>query len=158
MEKLDLYNKNGIKLNKTILRGERLNENEYIKLAVIYIKCKNYYLFQKCSTRKCGLYAVTGGHVSSGHSSKLQACIEVKEELGLEINENKLQFLGNIYRPNAIFDIYLFEDKNLKNYNFILQKDEVESVHWFTKAQIESLIKQNLVRESSQEHYNKFIK
>lgn len=158
MEILDLYNKNGEKLNKTIIRGEKIDENEYIKLTVVYIKCGDYYLIQKCSKEKGGVYAFTGGHVSSGNSSLVQACIEVKEELGLDLDAKKLKFLGNIYRKSAIFDIYLYEDNNLKTYDFKLQTQEVESVHWLTKTEIEELIDKGLVRESSCQHYSKFIK
>lgn len=158
METLDLYNVNGQKLGKTVIRGEKLNENEYIKLAVLYIKSGDYYLIQKCSKEKGGVFAVTGGHVSSGNSSEIQACIEAKEEIGIDIDTDKLKFLGNIYRKNAIFDVYLYDDKDLINFDFELQDEEVESVHWFTKSEIEDLIDKNLVRESSCQHYNKFIR
>lgn len=158
MEKLDLYDINGNKLGKTIVRGQKPDKNEYIKLTVIYIKSGDRFLFQKCSSQKDGKFAVTGGHVSSGNSSETQACIEIKEELGLNIDIRKLKFLGNIYKSSAIFDIYLYEDKNLKEFNFQLQTEEVESVHWLTKSEIEELIEKGLVRESSCQHYNKFIK
>ena len=38
MEKLDLYDIDGNLLGKTIFRGEKPNEGEFIKLAVVYIK------------------------------------------------------------------------------------------------------------------------
>ncbi len=158
MELLDLYDINGNKLGKTILRGEKPNENEFIKLVVVYIKSEEYFLFQKCSSQKGGEFAVTGGHVSSGNNSKGQACIEIEEELGLTIDENRLKFLGNIFRGNAIFDVYLYEDESLKNFDFKLQKEEVEDVLWLSKPEIEDLINRGLVRQSSCQHYNKFIK
>lgn len=158
MEILDLYNVNGEKLNKTIVRGEKPGKDEYIKLTVVYLKSDERYLIQKCSKEKGGVYAVTGGHVSSGNTSSLQACIEVEEELGINIKEDKLKFLGSIYRKSAMFDIYLYEDSDLINTSFILQKSEVEKVEWLTKLQIEELIEKGLVRESSCQHYEKFIK
>lgn len=158
MEVLDLYDINGNLLGKTINRGEKPSENEYIKLAIVYIKCGDYYLLQKCSDQKGGQFAVTGGHVSSGNSSKDQAVIEVQEELGLNINSEKLKFLGNIYKKHAIFDVYLYEDAKLKDFKFELQDEEVESVNWLTKTEIEHLIDEGLVRESSCEHYNKFVR
>ncbi len=158
MEKLDLYDINGNKLEKTIFRGNKPELDEYIKLTVIYIKSEDYYLLQKCSIEKGGEYAVTGGHMSAGNTSKEQAYIEIKEELGLSIDTAKLQFLGNIVKGQAIFDVYLYEDANLKDFKFKLQKEEVELVHWLTKSQIEELINKGLVRKSSCLHYNKFIK
>ena len=158
MEKLDLYTKDGTLTGKVINRGEKPQNGEYIKLCVVYLKCQNKFLMQKCSVQKGGEYAITGGHVSSGNTSISQAVIEVKEELGFDIDISKLQFLGNIYRPTAIFDVFLYEDSNLQNLEITLQEEEVESVSWLTKSEIDNLISLGLVRPSSCEHYTKFIK
>lgn len=158
IEILDLYNANDEKLNKTIFRGEKPAENEYIKLAVVYIKSGNKYLMQKCSEQKGGEFAVTGGHVSAGNSGEEQAVIEVKEELGFDIDKTKLIFVGNMFKGKAIFAVYLYEDKNLIDYNFELQTEEVAEVCWLTKTEIEDLIGKGVVRESTCLHYNKFIK
>ena len=63
--------------------------------------------------------------------------------MGLCIDEQKLKFLGNIYGPNAIFDIYLYEDESLENMPLTLQKSEVEDALWLTKQQVLKLIKAN---------------
>ena len=114
-------------------------------------------MVQKCSKEKGGQFAITGGHLSVENTSQTRAIIEVQEELGLCIDEQKLKFLGNIYRPNAIFDIYLYEDESLENMPLTLQKSEVEDALWLTKQQILDLIKANEVRQSSKEHFLKFI-
>ncbi len=158
VEKLDLYDIEGNLLGKTIFRGEKPNEGEFIKLAVVYLKSENKFLFQKCSEEKGSEYAVTGGHVQAGLTSKEQAIVEVKEELGIDIDAQKLQFVGNINRGKAIFDVYLYEDCSLQNVEFVLQEEEVESVCWLTKTEIEELISQGVVRASSCQHYEKFFK
>jgi len=158
MEKLDLYDSNGNKLNKTIIRGQKPNVGEFIKLVVVYLKSKERFLFQKCSIEKGGQYAVTGGHISAGNSSLQQAQIEIREELGLEIDPSRLNFLGNINRASAIFDVYLYEDDSLIDFKFSLQTEEVEDIYWLTKAEIEDLISQGVVRESSCQHYDKLVK
>lgn len=158
MEKLDLYNADGEKLNKTIFRGTKPEDGEFIKLSVIYIKSGNKYLFQKCSEEKCGEYAVTGGHVSAGNTSEEQAAIEIKEELGINIDKTKLTFVGSLFRGKAIFDVYLYEDDALLDFNFELQVEEVANVYWLEKSEIETLINNGVVRESTCLHYNKFIK
>lgn len=158
MEKLDLYNSNGEKLNKTIFRGTKPEDGEFIKLAVIYIKSRNKYLLQKCSEQKGGEFAVTGGHVSAGNSSEEQAVIEIKEELGIDIDKTKLTFVGSMFKGKAIFDVYVYEDNNLIDFNFDLQLEEVAEVCWLTKTEIEDLIGKGVVRESTCLHYNKFIK
>lgn len=158
MEELNLYDDSGQPLNKTIIRGDKnFQPHENIKLTIIYLKCKDKYLVQKCSKEKGGEFAITGGHVSVGNTSQTQAVIEVQEELGICIDAQKLRFLGNIYRPHAIFDVYMYDDDNLENMPLTLQRSEVEDALWLTKQQILDLIKANEVRQSSKEHFLKFI-
>ena len=159
MELLGLFDNSGIFLNKSIVRGDKnFNDGENIKLTTVWIKCGDKYLVQKCSKQKGGEYAISGGHVSFGNSSKEQAVIELNEELGLEIDINSLKFLGNIYRSHAIFDVHIIEDDNLSSISFKLQESEVEAVYWMTKEQINQLILNNEFRSSSKEQFEKFIK
>lgn len=158
MEKLDLYDIDGNLLGKTIVRGEKPNKDEFIRLTVVYIKSGDKFLFQKCSVEKGGEYAVTGGHVSAGNTSREQAAIEIKEELGFDIDADKLQFVGNTYRGQGVFDVYLYEDDSLQNVEFVLQKEEVENVYWFTKEEFEALIATGEVRQSTCQQFEKFFK
>ena len=159
MELLGLFNKEGEYLNKNIVRGNKdFKDGEYIKLATIWIKNDDQYLIQKCSQQKGGEYAVSGGHVTDGNSSKEQAVLELNEELGLNVDINDLRFLGNIYRPHAIFDVYLVKDVNFDIHKCILQESEVDSVYWLTIDDIEKLINSDEFRPSSALQFNKFIK
>ena len=160
MEYLDLYDADGNLLNKIIARGDKnFEDGEYIKLTVIWIQCKDKYLIQKSSVEKGGDYAVTGGHVTTGFTSREQAVVELNEELGITINSNDLSYLGTITRgSHAMFDVYLYENNDLINTTFTYQKEEVESANWYTKAEIEDLISKELFRPSSTLHYEKFIK
>jgi len=158
MEKLDLYDKNGNLLNKTIVRGdENLNDNEHIKLATIWIKSNGKYLIQKTSKEKGGEFAVTGGHVQAGKTSLEQACLELEEELNLNININQLKFLGNLYGKNVIFDVYFVEDNKFEKIKFVLQKEEVEHVEWLDANEIKQLIKDGKMRKSTVLQFQKFI-
>ena len=158
MEILDIYDIHGENTGKTIVRGEKPKENEYIKLAIVYLKSKDKYLVQKCSEAKGGEYAITGGHVSSGNTSLKQCKIEVSEELGIDIDESKLKYLGHTIIRQAIFDIYLYEDDTLIDMSFTLQESEVECIEWLTKTEIEKLIEAGTFRKSSVAHYNEYIK
>lgn len=158
MEKLDIYDIDGNKTQKVVNRGEQLGQGEFIKLAVVYLKCGDKYLVQKCSEQKGGEYAITGGHTTSGNTSKQQAQVEVMEELGILIDEQKLTYLGNVIKGHGIFDVFLYDDNNLEKQKFVLQTEEVENVFWLNKSQICELIDKKLMRESSCLHYLKFIK
>lgn len=158
MEMLQLFNKSGEKLNKVIERGNKnLQEDEYIKLATVWVKSQGKYLIQKCSAEKGGEYATSGGHVQAGKTSEEQAVLELEEELNLVATPKQLKFLGNIYRPHAIFDVYLMEDDNCINQKFVLQEEEVEGVIWLTQGQIEKLIQDGAFRATSAEQFEKFI-
>lgn len=157
MEKLDIYDIDGNKTQKVVNRGEQLGQGEFIKLAVVYLKCGDKYLVQKCSEQKGGEYAITGGHTTSGNTSKQQAEVEVMEELGILIDEQKLTYLGNVIKGHGIFDVFLYDDNNLEKQKFVLQTEEVENVFWLNKSQICELIDKKLMRESSCLHYLKFI-
>lgn len=157
MEKLDIYDIDGNKTQKVVNRGEQLGQGEFIKLAVVYLKCGDKYLVQKCSEQKGGEYAITGGHTTSGNTSKQQAQVEVMEELGILIDEQKLTYLGNVIKGHGIFDVFLYDDNNLEKQKFVLQTEEVENVFWLNKSQICELIDKKLMRESSCLHYLKFI-
>ena len=145
MEKLDIYDIDGNKTQKVVNRGEQLGQGEFIKLAVVYLKCGDKYLVQKCSEQKGGEYAITGGHTTSGNTSKQQAQVEVMEEL------------GKVIKGHGIFDVFLYNDNNLEKQKFVLQTEEVENVFWLNKSQICELIDKKLMRESSCLHYLKFI-
>ena len=159
MEFLDVYNEKGKLLGKTIARGDKnLRENEFIKLAVIWIKCKDKFLIQKCSEEKGGEYAVSGGHVPTGFTSKEQASIELEEELGLKVKSDKLNLLGTIKIPHALFDVFMYEDNTLDKRKFVLQESEVEDVLWLTKQEIEKLIASGEFRKLSALQYQAYIK
>ncbi len=160
MEYLGIYDKDGREMpNKKILRGDKsLADDEYIKLAIVWIKSNKKYLIQKSSTEKGGDFAVSGGHVPYGVSSREQASVELQEELGVSINKDQLEFVGNISLPHCIFDVYLYEDDSLINSSIALQESEVEAVYWLSEDEINRLIKQGVFRNSSRLQYEKFFK
>ncbi len=164
MEILQLFDIDGKKLNKTIERGQKPEEGEFIKLAVVHFKSGDKYMLQLTSEAKGSEYAATGGHVPAGFDSDEQAVVECQEELGITIDKESLNFLGSIKTPRAIFDVYLLEDDSLINKEFALQDEEVEALVWLTVDQIENLILEEelgsgkKVRESTKKQFYQFIK
>lgn len=161
MEILDVYDINGNKLPKTVDRDNKdLNDGEYVKVSVVWIKNGIRYLIQLASEEKGGEYATTGGHVPTGVTSRDQAIVECKEELGIDLKDECLSYLGPIYLRRAIMDVFLYEDDetDLEELEFNLQKEEVESVVWLTKDEIEDMILKGNLRESTAKHYLQYIK
>ena len=61
MEKIEVYNSNGVKVGKCVPRGSKddvFNDGEHNAVSIIFIEnSKGEYLIQKTSKRKGGLYS-----------------------------------------------------------------------------------------------------
>lgn len=156
MEKRDLYDINRNKTGKTIVKGEEIPDGNYITVVLIFIQ--NYegkFLIQKRSVQKNGKYATTGGHPKSGESSIDGIITEVKEEIGLTINEKNLQlfFSGRIDSKKVFWDDYYIKLDIPNIEDLTLQKEEVDSVYWLTIKEIKDLMNEDKFFKN---HYEEF--
>lgn len=162
MEILDIYDIHGNKLNKTTVRGNLnlIEGEEFIKIVTVWFRSGIRYLIQLVSEEKGSVYAVTGGHVPTGSTSREQAKVECKEELGFDLEDSKLTYLGPVYEKRVIIDVYLYEDedRDLEEVDFALQKEEVDSVYWLTKDEMEDMMLKGILRDSTAHQYMEFIK
>ena len=160
MEILDVVDINKNPTGKTIERGSKLAPGEYIRGVSIFIKNGIRYLIQLTSKQKNSIYAVTGGCLSSGNDSKTQAVIECKEELGLDIEKENLTFLGSIIINDIIIDSYIYEnsDRDLEEFPFVLQEEEVEKILWLSKDELEDMILKGMIRKSTAQAYLQYVK
>lgn len=162
MEILDVYDIKGNKLNKTTVRGNLdLKEGEeFIKIVTVWFRSGIRYLIQLVSEEKGSIYAVTGGHIPTGSTSREQAKVECKEELGFDLEDDKLTYLGPVYEKRVIIEVYLYEDedRDLEEVEFTLQKEEVAEVVWLTKDEMEDMILKGILRDSTAHQYMELIK
>lgn len=142
MEYLDLYDKNGNKTGKTMIRGQEVPEGCFFNIVTCFIRNKEgKYLMQKTSKQKGSLYATTGGHVSAGQTFIEAMIRELKEEIGVNVEENELIFIDKYIKNNqAVFNIYYLE-KEIDIDRCKLQEEEVEAVYWMTEEEIQEKIK-----------------
>lgn len=157
-EIIDILNEEGIKTRKTISKTEAHKEGIYHNTVHLFIinKNKDKILLQKrCKTKK--LFpdywdATVGGHVSSGEEEITSLKREMSEELGLNANDYEILFIDRIKENlknngiicNEFVSMYIIID-NVDINNLKFQKEEVEEAKWFTKQQLNNLIKQNKV-------------
>lgn len=107
-----------------------------------------YTLLQKRSADKminpCCYDVSSAGHVPQGEEFRSSAIREVKEELGIKLKENSLEFLslhrssyncGDIH-DNEIRAVYLCREK-IDADNLVLQDSEVDGVVW---AEIDEIL------------------
>lgn len=157
-EILDVYNDKGIPIDKTVLRGSDdsvFKKGEHFAVSVIFIENNNgEFLIQKLPD---GSYSSTGGHVLNSESPMKAIIREVKEELGIKINKNDIEYLGfKIIDLPIRFLFYM--KKNININRVVLDKNEVYSVEYMTKDRIKELIKNKEMKESHAILYKEVLK
>lgn len=158
MEFLSIYDNNKQKTPKKIQRGVKPKENEHILITIIIIENNdNKYLVQKTSKEKGNNYAFTGGHVTYNETSEDAIIREVKEELGIDISKKQIKYVTDIELGIPFMDIYYLKD-DIKLKDLTLQEEEVESLNYLTKEEIEALIRNNKFRKSHEKAFNKYQK
>lgn len=149
MEELfDVLNAKGQYTNKTATRSECHKKGYWHKaVAVFIINSKNQVLLQKRSDTRhlwSGMWDVSaGGHVSVGEFGFQTAIRECQEELGIELEQRDLAFIGATISTNNIGDVvnnhfneYYIARKDLDLATLKLQPEEVSEVKWMDADEI----------------------
>lgn len=146
MEELrDLYDKNKNLTGEKIHKSEQPPQGKYILVVVGLIQNdKKELLVQQRSFAKetnPGKWSNTGGHPKFGESSVEGMIEEIKEELGITVNENQLKLIDTLIQEDnrQIIDLYYLNiDYDIED--MILQKEEVEQVKWLTINEAKELM------------------
>ncbi len=140
MELVDKLNNKKEPLNKVGERSEKIL-GEYNQIVHVWImNDKNEFLVQKRSLNKKvfpGMWSQTGGGVDAGESILQGALRETKEELGITIPEENIEFMLSFKRKYNYLNVWLARMNIDINY-LSLQKEEVSEAKWVDK---ETLIK-----------------
>lgn len=130
MEYLSIFDSNKRNLNKTIQRSQKPSMGEYYLICETCILSNNNLLVTlRSPTKKTdpNKWDIVGGHVKFGETSREAAQREIKEELGLEIDPNKLVYMGTERNDVLFSDLFLLDTKiNLSKIQF--QKDEISAI------------------------------
>ena len=155
MEYLNLYDKEGNLLTEKGIRGEQ--NNNLVGIVIIFIENSNgEFLIQKTSSSRNSVYATTGGHVSYGSTFKESIINEVKEELGIDINNEEIIEVNTYIEDSYIQKVYYLK-KDININDIKIQEDEVEYVKWLDNKTINKLIQNKEFRESNIEGYQYII-
>lgn len=143
--------KTGKKMLKDAIQPKGL---KYITCAVIIYNPKTRkFLMQKRTKDKGGKWATTSGHPIFGQTSLDGMHTEIKEEIGLDVDKEKLEFITTIDRKEKYVDVYYLEGDFLLD-DITMQKDEVDDVKWMSKKEIDTLHSSKKFKKT---HYNYFI-
>lgn len=145
MEKWDLYDQNGNKLNEIGIRGQPLLKEKYHLVVEIWtINDQNEILItQRDKDKPFGLlWECTGGSVIAGESSIEGAIRELYEETGLKADKSDLKKIGHFLMDQSIYDIYVYHH-NFNLDDVCLQKGETIAVRKATKEELLELVSKN---------------
>lgn len=161
MEYLQLFDENRNIVDEKIERKSNhvytLPRNRFYMVVLIFIQNdKGEFLMQKTSKSRSSVIATTGGHVTYGDTSLETVVKECEEELGLSINVNNIEHVCSDIYNDCILDTY-YTKMNIDIKDLVLQKEEVESVNWYTKDQIIDLINKGEFREGNIKGFYKVL-
>lgn len=145
MEKWDLYDQDGNKLNEIGVRGEILPKGKYHLVVEIWtINDQNEILItQRDKSKPFGLlWECTCGSVIAGESSIEGAVRELYEETGLKAKKTDLKILTRSFEQQTIYDTYLY----CCNFNLDevqLQEGETIAAKKVTKEELMKLVRAN---------------
>lgn len=160
MELLNVYDNNGNLTDKIVPRGDKsvvLNDNEHIGVVVVFIENSNgEFLMQKTSIEKGSEYSSTGGHIDVGETHLTSIIREIKEELGIDVNKEELEYLGfMLYDKPIRFMYYLKKDIDIND--IVVQEEEVEFVKYMSVLEIKKLIDNEEITKSHGIIFNKIL-
>lgn len=158
MELLQVFDENKNMLNESVERSNKtlLEDGKYFMVILIFIENNNKFLIQKTSENKNSEYATTGGHVTYLDDGFITCKKEVSEELGIQLSDDEIEYIDTIDYKNCFCEIY-YSSKYINTNELKLQEEEVESVDWFGKDEIETLIENNQFRKGNVEAFNKVL-
>jgi mutator protein MutT len=149
MEYWDLYDKDRQKIDKTHLRGDKINPGEYhIVVNIWIINDQNKILLTQRHPEKTFplKWECTGGSVIAGEDSFTGALREVEEETGIKLKKGNGKLIDTIIRKDDIKDIYLFKE-NINIEEAKLQEDEVINIKWVTIKEFDEMTEKGEIAE-----------
>ncbi|MDD4187577.1 MAG: NUDIX domain-containing protein [Bacilli bacterium] len=142
MEIMDLYDENKKLTNQTIEKGKLIPKGFYYLTVVVWIQNSKKELLLQVN-KKYNMWSTTGGHPISGQTSLKGIVTEIKEELGIDVEENNLKLFKTIKTEDDFVDIYYLKmDVELEN--ITTQEEEVGSIKWASIEEINMMIKKEI--------------
>lgn len=145
MEYYDVFDKNRNSLNYKKLRGSIMQDHEYNQGVEILIFNNNRLLITKRSLNKSHplMWEVPGGCSQTCESSRDTLIREIKEEIGVDLN-NRFRLLDTQIYKKQFVDIYI-SDILIELDKVKLEKDEVCDIMLVTKNEFLEMINNNLI-------------
>ena len=152
----DLYDAQGEKTGKTMIRGEAIPVGFYhIGVHIWPMNDKGELLIQRRSMGvqwKPGIWAVTGGSAVSGEEPLTAAKRELREELGYAASKADMLFVSRLRRSNSYCYVYAVKT-NWAEDDFTLQKEEVSAVRWCSPQRLMQMVSEGSMYNYGDAYY-----
>ncbi len=155
MEIFDVYDENRNPLGYTKVRGEILNENEYNTGVEIFIFNNGKLLLTQRSANKThpGKWEVPGGCSQTGETSQDTLVREIKEEIGVSINQENCEYLDTHIYKKMFVDAYKSHiEVDLSK--VILQQEEVSDIKFVSQEEFLKMIENDEIVRHVSSRYN----
>lgn len=140
METWDLVDGSRNSIGKIHMRGKALLTGEYhVAVEIFTINADGRILLTQRAALKSYplLWESTGGSVNAGETSINGAVRELKEETGLCVKPENLQYLGELKRENSFLDSYIWiSDKNIDLLELTLEPGEVSDAKFVSLKEL----------------------
>jgi len=161
MEIWDLYDKNRVKLEKTMVRGDEVPEGCYhLVVESVIMNDKNQILIQKRHPEKIGWPSYwefsCGGSATTNDTSLDAIKREIAEEIGIDINPDNIKDIIKRSFGNSHYDFYFIRE-NIDIKDTTLQAIEVVDIKWVTYQEVMQMLNDGLFVDYNnygRDHFN----
>ena len=145
-ERWDLYDAQGRRTGRTMLRGEEVPAELYHLAVHIWPRnSQGEFLVQRRAPGvqwKPNLWAVTGGSAIAGEDAQTAARRELREEIGYDARDGELEQVACLRRTNSFCGVFSLRI-DWPAEQFVLQPEEVSAVQWCDSARLMRMIADN---------------
>lgn len=159
MELVDILNKQKEFTGETVDKHNVPKGMYRLSVHIWIINDKNEILLQqrlRTAHKFPNMWSNTGGAVQAGESSIVGAIRELKEELGIDVSKEELEFIASYKRPKDYADVWLL-NKNVNVDDIIIAKDEVQDIKWVAMPEFEEMINNNQAVKSSYDYLQLYL-
>lgn len=143
-ERWDLVDGDRRPLGKTHVRGEQLAADTYhTVIEVITFDVNGDVLLSQRHPDKTYplLWEGTGGSILTGETSRQGAVRELREEIGLSVEPDQLEWVATLRRETYFLDLYRYQaDAPLQLDDLVLQEDEVVAIRLVEWSEMMALV------------------
>ena len=156
-EERDLYDSNLELTGQTYFKGDIIPKGVYPMVVMIAIHNSNgEFLMQKRVKSKGGDWGVTGGHPKHGETPREGIVTEVKEELGIDITNQKIIEFDRGCDGKDCYIMY-YTQMDLDANKLDIQKEELSEVKWFSMKTLETMVDKGELNKDQVEFFNKCV-